>query len=1772
MPSEPATPAAQIPPAISASSSIQALGNAGSAYTLPDPQKLTSPADVSSSLRSLNAHAANLDVQLAQKVTHSVEPSLEDAQKAITNLNPTLDVVVAQVDALKKTFAQNAATADKISVDVRKTEALRKRVAKSLEWARQVQVLKTALQLMVSCVERKDWDGAVKHCQVAMAVDPHILNSNFAAKTIPTSEFPDPPPQILLNLREELLRRFTVLFNTYARGDAPLTSPRQEAPSASAPGRDPEQATRFFKLFPQIGWREQGLQVYADFAGSLIRDYGKGLLARLGESHSKDGLLPHPQLLTSLFEPMARLSVTASDCAFWKLGWMSARYREGPVQYSIRPINPTTGLLTANNSGSGSPNPGAVAASGGPASTLRAAFPGITRPSTPLRSGTPQPRQSSDDEGASEGPDPREIDRILNELAALAARCAVYRRFLKARFGQVPQYDTPRDEDASSGSKGQDPPTDTDSKDANGPTDRALQLISRSGLLKEMDKLLRDVYVPTELWFLRASIEKAHRMDAPDPNSMPLSTPLPDDVFYVLRAVLARIVSTCPSNISTSSELQGKIASPPTGTAIVIRALKAVEKIMLDDYLGVIQRRLQGVWVAASGMMSVDGPRKEAASREMRMMFVTYLNVLETSATYIDRLTREIASPQILSQTYSLDEIGSLMKQMQSIAALGEKFRAAAKAEMDLLFTQIVRPRFRPILLEAYKDVSYTLNEDSYAEAEYADVVRRRFIKGWETVVVPYRTIFSEANYDAFIVTALEGLVRPWEKLVLGMRFTELGALRFDKDIRSLSTYLASQTAVGVREKFARLQQISYVLSLDPRETEEEVYESGITAGLVWSLLVSEIRQLLTQLSADGRARRANMSSRDSRAFASRSGPDPYAQARQQRQPSRYDGLAQSWQPRSSAAFAQHAMRNPSAGPSHQLLRHRSVSRLTDSWQGSGPHVPYQHEEVQPARSYSQAFPSDGPIYHNYSSVGRNATPSMTAGPSATPSSGSRNWADASRTNQYPAQHFNGDYTYPGPYYDARYAAPVPYINEVKAPHTGPRSSSIGPWLRNAYPGPQYAQRSSSVWSQSQAAGRGHDEAGPSRMREFHSPTYSRTSSAAHIGPYQAAGPFRMSRTPAALQRYSEHPSISDVQDFRATPVSSTPARLRHSVAESRRSVSTALPGSAFNTTALSYIQQALKKAADHPAPPKKVQSAAIAKPARQWPERGVVEENERVEQTHFDALSNAEEAEVHFAGEEGEESDGESPKAHVQIFDESNDWSQAEEVADFDDGDEVENQVTATAQANVKPGSKQAQQTSKVVKRATKKVAPQRTRPPTVDRPSGTASKSTIPAKNQLKRLSNWFIFSQKVKRLPKPVPQKLRTSPFNRMFDSDELGSTTSWIRVAGQLSSADLAQHVHDKNINIEDFKWETSLVIGARRARTSDLVGEDLDALIVTTSSGADYLLVGPMNLDATIEAGGLTPKFWRDFQESGGLGEEGWEALILRAYLDHNDAPPRSSSAHQTAHSTANASTPFEKGASRAAKSPRTAVAARPPKHVTFDAGSSSDKTTSRIKPSSSSSRPIGKARKTPNSLPERRAKSLTPSPSSKGGRRSRELAGLIASPFGTLTAVQEALQEMGLVVSASEDEDSDPIGITKIDQGTRRQTAHARRPTTSPYRSTNRPRLISVTSLKEQHLSDELSEASDSADEYREDEARTGMMEDDDSSEDEIAFSLGGKREAAKAELGSPSKRTSKRARTLASDRKWWEIPGAGASTTKPVPRAILEARRRENKSKRHTT
>lgn len=199
----------------------------------------------------------------------------------------------------------------------------------------------------------------------------------------------------------------------------------------------------------------------------------------------------------------------------------------------------------------------------------------------------------------------------------------------------------------------------------------------------------------------------------------------------------------------------------------------------------------------------------------------------------MDRLVEDLQSDAIATSWLERD-LTSVHDEALTFGELSTRMRAMARSGIEQIFNQLTRPRLRSLLEEAYKGVSYLLDEDAYHQAEEDDLVRKRFIHGWDPLVAGYKATLTDGNYQHFFSTTVEVLVRPWEKMVAGMRFTELGAIRFDRDVRAVVNYLSTQSEYGgARDKFTRLQQISTVLNLDANEDLEEFYS---VSGIPWRL------------------------------------------------------------------------------------------------------------------------------------------------------------------------------------------------------------------------------------------------------------------------------------------------------------------------------------------------------------------------------------------------------------------------------------------------------------------------------------------------------------------------------------------------------------------------------------------------------------------------------------------------------------------------------------------------------------------------------------------------------------------------------------------------------------------------------------------------------------------------------------------------------------------------------------------------------------------------
>ncbi|WWC58480.1 uncharacterized protein I303_101023 [Kwoniella dejecticola CBS 10117] len=747
--------------------------------------------DALSRLKSLGSEVSNLAAEVDGRRAGSSNP------KGLGLQSNGFDMYDGSDDGLVSRVTKVWETSERVGGKVRRLDEEVGRVREATDIVTEVLELKNALYTLSAAIVKQDWESASRACRRAMSVRKQVIEGGFAGGVVPTPQYPLPPSQTLQELRQVLLHTFRTEFD------------------AAAERRDEQNVSRFFRLWPGIGAEEEGLEAYGDFVVGLVKK-------RSSTAGKTSSPLYYLTSLTNLLEAIAhiidqhqpvvdkyygkgRMStvvgrlVGESDKVVRSLveGWEEDR-RVGrlisetkqsrfPLLHNPALLPPLFASLT--NSAAQQISLASLA------NTTTAALPNLTSASTLLQSYAqggkkgqiqPTPQMPVEEEA---GPDPRDVDKVLGELVALGGRWALFRRFVWGRI------------------------VDDDEGDESFTEDKQMDVIEQSGSQRAIENLLKVYYEPLELWFLRMSIEKAHRLDSPDVSSRPHLSSILDDTFYLLKLVIGRLLSC------------GSIA---TVKSMRLRLAEVIER----DYTGVIRKKMDAVYAGSGSSAQDRGGEKDKRERDQRAAFVVHLNDLDVSADYMDRLLDDVLAR--LPQVFLKPETHMVEEEVEHLRDISNRFRSTCKAGLEQLFNQLTKPRLRGLLDDSYKDVSYMLDEDSFAEADELDLVRKRFVRAWESLVEGYKTFFS---------LTVEALVRPWEKMIQGMRFTELGAIRFERDVRAIANYLSAQTSFGgSRDKFTRLQQIATVLNLDADEDPEEFWSNS---GVPWRLGKTEFNSII---------------------------------------------------------------------------------------------------------------------------------------------------------------------------------------------------------------------------------------------------------------------------------------------------------------------------------------------------------------------------------------------------------------------------------------------------------------------------------------------------------------------------------------------------------------------------------------------------------------------------------------------------------------------------------------------------------------------------------------------------------------------------------------------------------------------------------------------------------------------------------------------------------------------------------------------------------------
>jgi len=131
------------------------------------------------------------------------------------------------------------------------------------------------------------------------------------------------------------------------------------------------------------------------------------------------------------------------------------------------------------------------------------------------------------------------------------------------------------------------------------PTD-ILAVLQSTKSASLFENVLSNYYLPLESWYLRAIIDKSHRLSTVDSSASPPQNTAPDDIFYILKVILTRMIS-----IGALNALKGSTAD--------------VKGTMEKDFAGVIRAKMDEVYAGRAGGNLT---KNEKAEKESRAVFM----------------------------------------------------------------------------------------------------------------------------------------------------------------------------------------------------------------------------------------------------------------------------------------------------------------------------------------------------------------------------------------------------------------------------------------------------------------------------------------------------------------------------------------------------------------------------------------------------------------------------------------------------------------------------------------------------------------------------------------------------------------------------------------------------------------------------------------------------------------------------------------------------------------------------------------------------------------------------------------------------------------------------------------------------------------------------------------------------------------------------------------------------------------------------------------------
>ncbi|THV64744.1 hypothetical protein D6D28_09672 [Aureobasidium pullulans] len=754
-----------------------------------DIYKASSVAEIRATLAELGRQEATVTARL-----DALLASQRDLSRQLTKLDLArahLGSQVVQTRSISNGMLSSAAsTASRISNAVNQLDREQAAVKSTLNVVDQVAELKACvLGVNGSMGAAQDWETAASYLHRASQIPDHVIDGAFAEEIVPTAEVPDAPRVTLTEASESLCGLFLREFD-----------------KAASEG-DGQRVTRFFKLFPQIGKSDQGLDAYGRYVCTGVAQRARN---NLSATNKRSDNLFYASALTKLFEQIA-LIVDGHEPL------VERHYGQGSMAKVIERLQAEADMqggivLDAWADDRNLARKIKDVKSYAFSFLVQSFLP--SQKSSTVRSSSPASSRASEDEGVNM----KEVDALLSETAMMLSRWALYTRFVATKINPGTEEHIAMPD-----------------------------LLANSRLHKKIVEALIEPFNTISTFFFRRSVEKAFQMDEPpfdltlNPNkplgsNAPFITSAVDDVMYIVNQVLQRTLAT-------------------SQRSVVASVMPSVSRVLTGDFFGMIQRKMRDESYPKAAIQGALPPESVIIS------FLVLINNLDISTDYLRRIVnsnlgkldpnnqgqqqQHATIPDLFPFAHDAVFVETTLTSI--LTTFSSKTSDLIIEAVEVVLKQVMRPRLRPVFVETFRDVEYLLDADD-VNSETMDtdaMVPQRFERGWMQFTLPIKRILTPHTYDLLISTTISYLARALEKRIWSYygRVNELGAAKLERDISGIVNAAVKGGKYALRDAFVRCTEMTLILNMEEDEWEE-VRGLGVEEqreqGMEWHLDASE--------------------------------------------------------------------------------------------------------------------------------------------------------------------------------------------------------------------------------------------------------------------------------------------------------------------------------------------------------------------------------------------------------------------------------------------------------------------------------------------------------------------------------------------------------------------------------------------------------------------------------------------------------------------------------------------------------------------------------------------------------------------------------------------------------------------------------------------------------------------------------------------------------------------------------------------------------------------